>query len=217
MFVNLISNIPPFPISQQSQCSSQERLHQFPHAPTNDELRLLNNRFSSDRTHQTIQKQQSHPLTQNTTNVSSPIQPQPNFRKSFHTSHNSPFQKIHSLSSTPPLNSSDTSNEGSIHLERQRPLVFRPRSRSLSSPSRSPIADSNNLTTMNNLFKERFPKAQAQMDDRLTNFINEFKTSTTASRNRDSQPIVRFVTNQVVEIARDCLHKSHSKQVRICV
>ena len=51
------------------------------------------------------------------------------------------------------------------------------------------------------------------MDDRLTNFINEFKTSTTANRNRDSQPIVRFVTNQVVEIARDCLHKSHSKQV----
>lgn len=147
--------------------------------------------------------------------MSSPLSvQQPSFRKSFTTSHNSPFQKIHPSSSTPPLNSSDTSNEGSIHVERQRPMVFRPRSRSLSSPSRSPIADGNNLATMNNLFKERFPKAQAQMDDRLTNFINEFKnSSTTANRNRDSQPIVRFVTNQVVEIARDCLHKSHSKQV----
>lgn len=92
-------------------------------------------------------------------------------------------------------------------------MVFRPRSRSLSSPSRSPIAD-NNLATMNHLFKERFPKAQAQMDDRLTNFINEYKnTSSSSNRNRDSQPIVRFVTNQVVEIARDCLHKSHSKQM----
>jgi microtubule-associated serine/threonine kinase len=179
----------------------------------------LNNRFSgnepSNRTHQTIQKQQSHPLSQNTTNVSSPLaiqQQPPNFRKSFH---NSPFQKVHpSSSTTPPLNSSDTSNEGSIHVERQRPLLFRPRSRSLSSPSRSPISDNGNLAAMNNLFKERFPKAQVQMDDRLTNFINEFKTSsTTANRNRDSQPIVRFVTNQVVEIARDCLHKSHSKQV----
>lgn len=93
-------------------------------------------------------------------------------------------------------------------------MVFRPRSRSLSSPSRSPIAD-NNLATMNHLlFKERFPKAQEQMDQRLTNFINEYKNSSTgANRNRDSQPIVRFVTNQVVEIARDCLHKSHSKQL----
>lgn len=64
------------------------------------------------------------------------------------------------------------------------------------------------------LFKERFPKAQAQMDERLTNFINEYKNSaTSANRNRDSQPIVRFVTNQVVEIARDCFHKSHSKQL----
>lgn len=67
---------------------------------------------------------------------------------------------------------------------------------------------------MNHLFKERFPKAQAQMDDRLTNFINEYKSSSGVNRNRDSQPIVRFVTNQVVEIARDCLHKSHSKQLQ---
>lgn len=51
------------------------------------------------------------------------------------------------------------------------------------------------------------------MDERLTNFINEYKSSSGVNRNRDSQPIVRFVTNQVVEIARDCLHKSHSKQI----
>ena len=190
-------------------------MHQFPHAPTNDELRLLNNRFSvndsSNRNHPAVQKQQSHPLTQNTTNASPLIIQQQNFRKSFQSSQNSSFQKIYPSSSTPPLNSSDTSNEGNLQVERQRPI--RPRSRSLSSPSRSPIAD-NNMATMNHLFKERFPKAQAQMDERLTNFINEYKNSSSgANRNRDSQPIVRFVTNQVVEIARDCLHKSHSKQL----
>lgn len=169
---------------------------------------------SSNRNHQAIQKQQSHPLTQNTTNASPATIQQQNFRKNFQSSQNSPFQKIYPSSSTPPLNSSDTSNEGNLQVERQRPMVFRPRSRSLSSPSRSPIAD-NNLAAMNQtLFKERFPKAQAQMDDRLTNFINEYKNSSSgANRNRDSQPIVRFVTNQVVEIARDCLHKSHSKQL----
>lgn len=89
--------------------------------------------------------------------------------------------------------------------------MFRPRSRSLSSPSRSPVTD-NNVASMNQLFKERFPKAQVQMDDRLTSFINEYKSINTNS-NRDSQPIVRFVTTQILEIARDCLHKSHSKQI----
>lgn len=179
---------------------------------------MLNNRFSSgsettNRNHQAIQKQQSHPLTQNTTNASPLVIQQQNFRKSYQSSQNSSFQKHYPSSSTPPLNSSDTSNEGNLQVERQRPMVFRPRSRSLSSPSRSPISD-NNLVAMNHLFKERFPKAQAEMDERLTNFINEYKNSSSGvNRNRDSQPIVRFVTNQVVEIARDCLHKSHSKQL----
>jgi len=208
----------------QSQASSQERLHQFPNAPTNEELRLLNNRFSNEpnrMSHQTIQKQPSHPLSQNTTSMSSLIlqqqqqqqqQQQLSHRKSFHGSQNAAHSKMYPSSSTPPLNSSnDSSNEGSFHGERQRSLFFRPRSRSLSSPSRSPVTD-NNVTSMNQLFKERFPKAQAQMDERLTSFINEYKGVNTTS-NRDSMPIVRFVTNQILEIARDCLHKSHSKQI----
>lgn len=50
------------------------------------------------------------------------------------------------------------------------------------------------------------------MEAKLNDFIKEYRTHGVHS-NRDSQPIVRFVTNQIVEIARDCLHKSHSKQV----
>ncbi|KAG5678272.1 hypothetical protein PVAND_007962 [Polypedilum vanderplanki] len=222
-----------------SQCSSSERLHQFPHAPTNDELRVLNNRFSGSenigRVHQTIQKQQSHPLTQNVNNLSSSAihQPQP-LRKCLHASQSCSLQKNYS---PPPIalqthpntsnnnnnnsnNNSNTSNSSNAeetpatHTEhRQRPSFFRPRSRSLSSPSRSPVSD-NDPSTMNQLFKERFPKARESMEAKLKDFINEYKMSTTgANRNRDSQPIVRFVTNQIVEIARDCLHKSHSKQV----
>lgn len=201
-------------------------------------MRALNNRFSGSenicRPHQTIQKQQSHPLTQN---LSSSAIHQP-LRKCLYASQNSSFQKNYSppppisvqnhanvnniintsscdnSSITNPNNNSSTAIEeaaASHVIERQRPSFFRPRSRSLSSPSRSPVAE--NPSTMNQLFKERFPKARDAMEAKLKDFINEYKTTATSNRNRDSQPIVRFVTNQIVEIARDCLHKSHSKQV----
>lgn len=65
---------------------------------------------------------------------------------------------------------------------------------------------------MNTLYKERFPKATQQMEERLTHFIKE-NQNITFGNYRDSQPIVRFVHHQVVEMARDCLHKSHSKLI----
>ncbi|XP_022226103.2 microtubule-associated serine/threonine-protein kinase 1 [Drosophila obscura] len=88
---------------------------------------------------------------------------------------------------------------------------FRPRSRSLSSPSRSPIVD-NEIAVMNTLYKERFPKATQQMEERLKHFIQENKSAACSSF-RDSQPIVRFVHHQVLEMARDCLHKSQAKLI----
>ncbi|XP_030375087.1 microtubule-associated serine/threonine-protein kinase 3 isoform X2 [Scaptodrosophila lebanonensis] len=88
---------------------------------------------------------------------------------------------------------------------------FRPRSRSLSSPSRSPIVE-NEISMMNTLYKDRFPKATHQMEDRLTHFINENK-SAACNNFRDSQPIVRFVHHQVLEMARDCLHKSEARLI----
>ncbi|XP_017086271.1 microtubule-associated serine/threonine-protein kinase 3 [Drosophila eugracilis] len=88
---------------------------------------------------------------------------------------------------------------------------FRPRSRSLSSPSRSPVVD-NEIAVMNTLYKERFPKATQQMEERLKHFINENKSAACNSF-RDSQPIVRFVHHQVLEMARDCLHKSEAKLI----
>lgn len=197
-----------------SQCSSSERLHQFPHAPTNDELRVLNNRFSGSenigRMHQVIQKQQSHPLSQNLS--SSALHQQPSaIRKCA-------FAKNYSPSPPPPISiQNHTSLESAqqaapiVVERRQRPTFFRPRSRSLSSPSRSPVAD-NDPSTMNQRFKERFPRAIESMEAKLNDFIKEYRTQGVHS-NRDSQPIVRFVTNQIVEIARDCLHKSHSKQL----
>lgn len=66
---------------------------------------------------------------------------------------------------------------------------------------------------MNTLYKERFPKATQQMEERLSHFLNENRNAVTGGSFRDSQPIVRFVLHQVVEMARDCLHRSHAKLI----
>lgn len=204
--------------------------------PTHDELRLLSNRLSNDvaspqtsacGTQQTFPNQQNHPLTQNTIAISpvssqypkkqplNLLQHEQNQRKSLNLlQHCSPFQKT----TTPNLNHSDSNDssttnndDSSTNSSIHHCQKIRPRSRSLSSPSRSPIID-NEISTMNQLYKERFPKATKQMEERLTNLINDHKNTSVGS-NRDSQPIVRFVTNQVMEIARDCLHKSHAKLI----
>uniref|UniRef100_A0A182SUM2 non-specific serine/threonine protein kinase n=1 Tax=Anopheles maculatus TaxID=74869 RepID=A0A182SUM2_9DIPT len=65
---------------------------------------------------------------------------------------------------------------------------------------------------MNTFYKERFPKATQQMEERLSHFINENKNIINDSA-RNSQPIVRFVHHQVLEMARDCLNKSQAKLI----
>ncbi|XP_070159421.1 microtubule-associated serine/threonine-protein kinase 3 isoform X2 [Polyergus mexicanus] len=106
----------------------------------------------------------------------------------------------------------------SLSLEEEgcRSPLHRPRSRSLSSPSRSPVLDSE-IVMMNTLYKERFPKATQQMEERLINFINENKEideyEVVANMTQDSLPILRFVHHQVIEMARDCLQKSQEKLI----
>ncbi|CAH1982621.1 unnamed protein product [Acanthoscelides obtectus] len=146
--------------NMSSKCSSQERLHQLPHIPTSDDIRILTHHFSSN---------------ESSTSLSGT-----HFEENHH--HGSP--------------------------------MHRQRSRSLSSPSRSPVVD-NEICMMNLLYKERFPKATQQMEERLNNFIEENNTldSLDFGGECDYMPIVRFVHHQVLEMARDCLHKSQNKLV----
>jgi microtubule-associated serine/threonine kinase len=87
-----------------------------------------------------------------------------------------------------------------------------------SSPIRTPVMD-NEIVLMNTMYKERFPKATHQMEERLNSFINDNNSWETTSEGlseeipSDSVPIVRFVHHQVIEMARDCLQKSEERLI----
>ena len=239
----------------QSQCSSQEALHQLPHIPTNasnvatgninndEQLQQLIAQFGPDVALSSVnccnehmqlaaaaaaaackQHCQKHcaMLSKNANNANrippamvaplakkqstQPAQQQTPLHLKTCNNCCADVSAVCSGATAAPVSAGCESNGNG----RMSPY-FRPRSRSLSSPSRSPVID-NEIALMNTLYKERFPKATQQMEERLKHFINENKSAACSSF-RDSQPIVRFVHHQVLEMARDCLHKSEAKLI----
>ncbi|XP_042248724.1 microtubule-associated serine/threonine-protein kinase 1-like isoform X1 [Thunnus albacares] len=81
---------------------------------------------------------------------------------------------------------------------------MRPRSRSLS-PGRSSSCYDNEIVMMNHVYKERFPKATAQMEERLAEFIQAYSPENVLPL---ADGVLSFIHHQIAELARDCLTKA---------
>ncbi|KAG7263270.1 hypothetical protein CRUP_011263 [Coryphaenoides rupestris] len=75
------------------------------------------------------------------------------------------------------------------------------------SPGRTCGTFDNEIVMMNHVYKERFPKATAQMECRLLDVIAE---SSPGSALPLADGVLGFIQHQLVELARDCLDKSQN-------
>ncbi|XP_057675947.1 microtubule-associated serine/threonine-protein kinase 4 isoform X1 [Corythoichthys intestinalis] len=88
--------------------------------------------------------------------------------------------------------------------ECRRATAMRPRSRSLS-PGRSPSCYDHEIIMMNHVYKERFPKATAQMEEKIEEIIRGNSPESVLPL---ADGVLGFARHQIIELARDCLEKS---------
>lgn len=93
---------------------------------------------------------------------------------------------------------------------RSSPHVIRPRSRSLSSPAKNTPLD-NDIIETNRIYRERFPKATKQMEEKLLKYIDDNRLDADSEELKDA--VACFGHRQIIEMARDCYEKSRDKLI----
>ncbi|CAM4746782.1 unnamed protein product [Rotaria magnacalcarata] len=73
-------------------------------------------------------------------------------------------------------------------------------------PNKLMTVPDQDMNTMGIIYKERYPKAKIQMEESLHNFIDTYKLVDKFDYCSDGS--ARFIHNQIVELAKDCLEKS---------
>ncbi|CAJ0966655.1 unnamed protein product, partial [Ranitomeya imitator] len=73
-------------------------------------------------------------------------------------------------------------------------------------PGRTSACCDHEIIMMNHVYKERFPKATAQMEERLRDIITNYSPDSVLPL---PDGVLSFTHHQIVELARDCLDKSY--------
>ncbi|KAJ0065774.1 hypothetical protein NL108_018279 [Boleophthalmus pectinirostris] len=111
----------------------------------------------------------------------------------------------------------------SSNRDQPDPPKTRPRSRSLS-PGRSPVSFDHEILMMNHVYKERFPKATAQMEERLEELVELLSSVPPGGDGVDgetsggeggvlSDGVLSFIQHQLLELTRDLLDKSRQRLI----
>ncbi|CAI7999164.1 Microtubule-associated serine/threonine-protein kinase 1 [Geodia barretti] len=121
-------------------------------------------------------------------------------------------EQIHQLPTTPTMDDfrilsrhlrSDSSGSSVIITDEDRVPLHRPRTRSLS-PKRSPRGILLDQDATLNIFKQKYPKAKEEMEEKLQEFLTKYSESNL----QFSDSNINFGRHQILECARDALEKS---------
>ncbi|XP_077548948.1 microtubule-associated serine/threonine-protein kinase 3-like isoform X5 [Haemaphysalis longicornis] len=197
-----------------SQCSSQEKLHLLPSQPTPDDP--AGTPVGGHLPHYFPGHPHQHPLSAHHLHHHHLFHHQATPLRHFSSNESNPgldedaaHHHHHGGAAAAPGSSGAAGTHGALPVSGPVSPIIRPRSRSLSSPMRSPGID-NEIVLMNSVYKERFPKATQQMEERLEQFVSQ-EAELDARHACDA--VARFAHHQIIELARDCLQKSHDKVV----